>query len=263
MTSAFSSASGYTRKSGYAAIEGDYAIMSICLTLAGTKFSVPTSLHPLLHRQRLHDLLNEGLQRPLTLLSAPAGSGKTSLLSEWLLTSQTSLSAAWLSLDASDDDIYKFWLCMLLALHQCAPDIIAPLLSLWRDQRPSDIQDILSLLINRLLEEPNVRYVLVIDDYHMMTEPAIHQGLTYLIERLPPQLRLILATRVDPPLPLSRLRARGHLLEVREEHLQCTHAEAAAFLSEVMGLSLTNDEVEQIYNCSPSHDKGSPFPLKC
>ena len=227
-------------------MEGDYTFMSICLTLAGTKFSVPTSLHPLLHRQRLHDLLHEGLRGPLTLLSAPAGYGKTSVLSEWLLTSRMHLSASWVSLDASDDDIHRFWLCVFLALHQCAPDLIAPLLSLWRDQRTPDIQHILSLLINRLLEEPDAHYVLVIDDYHIITEPAIHQGLTYLIERLPPQLRLVLATRVDPPLPLSRLRARGHLLEVREEHLQCTPAEAAAFLYEVMELSLTSDEVEEI-----------------
>ncbi len=227
-------------------MEGDHIFMSVCLTLAGTKFSVPTSLHPLIHRQRLHDLLHEGLRGPLTLLSAPAGYGKTSVLSEWLLSSQMQLSAAWVSLDASDDDIHRFWLCMFLALQQCAPDLMAPILSLWRDQQTPDIQPILSLLINRLLEEPNARYVLVIDDYHLMTEPTIHQGLTYLIERLPPQLRLVLATRVDPPLPLSRLRARGHLLEVREEHLQCTSSEATAFLSEVMELSLTRDEVEQI-----------------
>ncbi len=124
--------------------------------------------------------------------------------------------------------------------------MVAPLLLLWQDQRTPDIQHVLSLLINRLLEDPNARYVLVIDDYHLITEPTIHQGLTYLTERLPPQLRLVLATRVDPPLPLHRLRARGHLLEVRAEHLQCTPSEATAFLSEVMGLSLNSDEVEEI-----------------
>jgi LuxR family maltose regulon positive regulatory protein len=220
--------------------------MSINITLAGTKFCVPTSLHSLIHRQRLHDLLTTGLRCPLTLLSAPAGYGKTSLLSEWVLTSSMRSSTAWVSLDASDDDPHRFWLCLFLALQQCAPDLIAPLLLLWQDQRTPDIQQVLSLLINRLLEEPDARYVLVIDDYHLMTEPAIHQELTYLIERVPPQLRLVLATRVDPPLPLHRLRARGHLLEVREEHLKCTPAEAAAFLHEVMELSLTGDEIEKI-----------------
>lgn len=247
MTSAFLKAFRYTYCiGGYEAIEGDHPFMSICLTLAGTKFAVPTSLHSLMHRQRLHDLLNEGLRGPLTLLSAPAGYGKTSLLSEWLLTSHVGVSVAWVSLDASDDDSYRFWLCVFLALRRCAPDLMAPLFSLWREQGTSDIQPLLSRLINRLLEEPTARYVLVIDDYHLITVPAIHQGLTYLIERLPPQLRVVLATRVDPPLPLSRLRARGHLLEVRQEHLHCTPSEAAVFLSEVMGLSLTREEVEQI-----------------
>lgn len=220
--------------------------MSTCLALAGTKFSVPTSLHSLIHRQRLHDLLNEGLRCPLTLLSAPAGYGKTSVLSEWVLTSQMHLPIAWMSLDASDDDAHRFWLCVFLSLQRCAPDLVTPLLSLWRDQRTPDIQQVLSLLINRLLEEPDARYVLVIDDYHLITEPAIHQGLTYLIERLPPQLRLVLATRVDPPLPLHRLRARGHLVEVSAEHLHCTPSEAGAFLHKLMGLSLTSQEVEQI-----------------
>jgi len=220
--------------------------MSICFALANTKFSVPTSLHPLIRRQRLHDLLHEGLRCPLTLLSAPAGYGKTSLLSEWLLTSRMHQSLAWVSLDASDNDVCRFWQCVFLALQRCAPDVMAPLLLLWQDQQTLDIQHILSLLINRLLEEPNAHYVLVIDDYHLVTEPAIHQGLSYLIERLPLQLRLVLATRVDPPLPLHRLRARGYLLEVRAEHLQCTSTEAHAFLHEVMGLSLTDDEVEEI-----------------
>ena len=103
MTSAFSKASSYTGYSGYEAMEGSNAFMSLCLTLAGTKFSVPTSLHPLIRRQRLHDLLHEGLLGPLTLLSAPAGYGKTSVLSEWLLTSRMHLSAAWVSLASADD----------------------------------------------------------------------------------------------------------------------------------------------------------------
>ncbi len=256
MTSAFSRASLYTshivktlvgQKIKTTVWKGDVTtFMSSCLALAGTKFSVPTSLHPLLHRQRLHDLLHEGFRCPLTLLSAPAGYGKTSVLSEWVLTSQMRMSTAWVSLDASDDDVHRFWLCVFLALQRCAPDLVAPLLALWRDQRTPDIQKVLSLLINRLLEEPNADYVLIIDDYHLISEPAIHQGLTYLIERLPPQLRLVLATRVDPPLSLSRLRARGHLLEVEAEHLQCTLSESAAFLNEVMGLSLAGNEVEEI-----------------
>ncbi|GHO97553.1 LuxR family transcriptional regulator [Reticulibacter mediterranei] len=149
-------------------------------------------------------------------------------------------------MDASDDEVHRFWLCVFLALHRCAPDLMTPLLSLLQTQHMPPVQDLLSLLINRLLEAPEARYVLVIDDYHLITAPAIHQSLTSLIERLPPQLCLYLATRVDPPLPLHRLRARGQLLEVRAQHLQYTPAEASAFLQEVMELALTNDEVEAI-----------------
>ncbi|MBO0790426.1 MAG: hypothetical protein J2P36_05690 [Ktedonobacteraceae bacterium] len=220
--------------------------MSLDFVIAGTKFAAPTSLHALIRRQRLHEVLTMGLQYPLTLVSAPAGYGKTSLLSEWFLTTQAHRSCAWVSLDASDDEVNRFWLCVFLALHCCAPDLMTPLLSLLQTQHMPPVQDLLSLLINRLLEEPEARHVLVIDDYHLITAPAIHQSLAFLIERLPPQLCLYLSTRVDPPLPLHRLRARGQLLEVRAHHLQCTPSEASAFLQEVMGLALTNEEVEAI-----------------
>jgi LuxR family maltose regulon positive regulatory protein len=225
---------------------GGNQVMSLDLVIAGTKFAAPTSLHALVHRQRLHEMLTTGLRCPLTLVSAPAGYGKTSLLSEWFLTTQAHRSCAWVSLDASDDEVNRFWQCVFLALQHCAPDLMTPLLLLLQTQHLSSVQDLLSLLINRLLEEPKARYVLVIDDYHLMTAPAIHQSLASLIERLPPQLCLYLSTRVDPPLPLHRLRARGQLLEVREQHLQCTPSEACAFLQEVMGLALTNEEVEAI-----------------
>src|SRR5579884_454895 len=220
--------------------------MSLDFVIAGTKFSAPTSLHALIHRQRLHDVLNTGLRSPLTLVSAPAGYGKTSILSEWFSATQAHRSCAWVSLDASDNEVRRFWLCVFLALQRCAPDLMKPFLSLLQDQRLPSLQDLLSLLVNRLLEEQDAYYVLIIDDYHLITEPAIHQSLTYLIERLPPQLCLYLSTRVDPPLPLHRLRARGHLLEVLAEQLQCTPSEASAFLREVMELSLTSEEVEAI-----------------
>lgn len=208
-------------------------------TIAGTKLFVPTSLHILMPRKRLYNMLNQGLNYPLTLLSAPAGYGKTSVLSEWLRANHKHRSTAWVSLDTVDNDFHRFWLCVFLALHRYAPDLMQPLLLLWQEQPSSHIQHVPSLLINRLLDEPKARYILVLDDYHLITEPAIHQALSYLIEYAPPQLRLILSTRVDPPLPLHRWRARGHLLEVRVDHLQCTPAETDTFLHEIMGLSLT------------------------
>ncbi len=214
--------------------------------IAGTKFFIPTSLHPLVHRPRLHTLLNEGIHHPLTLLSAPAGYGKTSLLADWLLTKKTNMCVAWVSLDAQDDDAYRFWLCICLALEHCAPELIKPLLSMLQSQSHPDVKAMLSLLINQLLVTNDACYVLVIDDYHLITEPAIHEGLSYLIEQLPPQLRLILATRTDPPLPLHRLRAREQVLEVRMEFLQCSIPEATTFLKEVMGLSLAPKDIAMI-----------------
>src|SRR5437016_372127 len=133
--------------------------MSPDFVIADTKFSAPTSLHSLIHRQRLHDVLNTGLRCPLTLVSAPAGYGKTSVLSEWLLTTRTRMSCAWVSLDASDDDVRRFWLCVFLALQRCAPNVVAPLLSLLQGQRIPPLQDILSLLVNQLLKEQKARYV--------------------------------------------------------------------------------------------------------
>ncbi|GHO64425.1 hypothetical protein KSC_033170 [Ktedonobacter sp. SOSP1-52] len=159
--------------------------MSLDFVIAGTKFAAPTSLHALIRRQRLHEVLTTGLQYPLTLVSAPAGYGKTSLLSEWFLTTRAHRSCAWVSLDSSDDEVNRFWLCVFLALHRCAPDLMTPLLSLLQKQHMPPVQDLLSLLINRLLEEPEARYVLVIDDYHLITAPAIHRSLASLIERLP------------------------------------------------------------------------------
>ncbi len=121
--------------------------MSLDLVIAGTKFSAPTSLHTLIHRQRLHDVLNTGLRSPLTLVSAPAGYGKTSVLSEWFLTPRTHRSCAWVSLDASDDEVRRFWLCVFLALQRCAPDLMTPLLLLLQEQRLPPLQDLLSLLV--------------------------------------------------------------------------------------------------------------------
>ena len=214
--------------------------------IAETKCVVPTPLRPLMHRQRVHDLLNQSGTYPVTLLSAPAGYGKTCALSDWVATSKHSF--AWLSLDASDNTVYRFWLSLFLALQRSAPALIEPLLFLWQEQKQLDLdlRSLLALLINRLLEERQNHYVLILDNYQCITEPAIHQQIDYLIEWLPPQLRLVLVTRVDPPLTLPRLRAQGRLFEVSADHLRCTETETAVFLQKVMHLALPYEEVEQI-----------------
>src|SRR6266571_4124590 len=195
--------------------------------LLATKFFLPSSSHPLLPRPHLTSLLNEGLRRKLIFISAPAGFGKTTLVSAWVQSfSQHTPEAqhvAWVSLDESDNDPVQFWAYALTALDRQQPGLCTPLLGyLHTQQAPTPpLRHVLQALINALVSRTE-QFLLVLDDYHLITEPEIHSSLTYLVEHLPPQLRLILATRADPPLPLSLLRARGEVLEVRTNQLRCT-----------------------------------------
>ena len=211
--------------------------------LLSTKFFIPASSHVLVPRPRLSSLLDEGLRCSLTLVSAPAGFGKTTLLSAWVQTlPKEATRVAWVSLDEQDNDSVRFWMYVFTALDRLQPGMCAEFVTYVRTQQASPIQYLLTALINRLAERPE-RWLLVLDDLHLVTEPTIHASLTYLVEHLPPQLRIILASRSDPPLPLTRLRARGQLLEVRAEQLRATDAEAAVFLREVMGVHLSDQDL--------------------
>ncbi len=175
--------------------------------LLATKFFVPTSSHPLIPRPHLTDLLNEGLRRKLTLISAPAGFGKTTLVSAWLQSfpqdAPESPRVAWVSLDEEDNEPTLFWTYALTALDRQQPGLCAPLLAYLQTQQASKppLRYVLQALINTLASRTE-QFLLVLDDYHLITEPEVHSSLTYLVEHLPPQLHLILATRADPPLPL-------------------------------------------------------------
>src|SRR6266700_1632934 len=214
--------------------------------LLATKFFLPSSSHPLLPRPHLTSLLNAGRRRKLIFISAPAGFGKTTLVSAWVQSfSQHTSDAphvAWVSLDESDNDPVQFWTYALTALDRQQPGLCTPLLGyLHSQQAPTPpLRHVLQALINALVSRTE-QFLLVLDDYHLITEPEIHSSLTYLVEHLPPQLRLILATRADPPLPLSLLRARGEGLEVRTNQLRCTPEEVMAFFKEVMGMQLPTD----------------------
>jgi LuxR family transcriptional regulator, maltose regulon positive regulatory protein len=214
--------------------------------LLATKFFIPACAHALISRPRLTALLNAGLQRTLTLLSAPAGFGKTTLLSEWVQSRPSgNPPVAWVSLDEADNDPVRFWTYVLTALDACRPGLCTQLLVFLRAQQAPPLQSVLKALINASLERTEP-LLLVLDDYHLITEQAVHTSLSYLVEHLPSHLHMILLTRVDPPLPLSRLRVRGQILELRTDQLRSTPQEGAAFLREVMGIELTSAALQEV-----------------
>ncbi len=214
--------------------------------LLATKFFIPSSSHALILRPRLIELLNTSLACPLTLVSAPAGFGKTTLLSTWIqLLPSERPRIAWVSLDEGDNEQVLFWMYVLTALDSQQPGLCTQLVTYLQTQQAPPLRSVLQTLINHLAEQSE-QFLLILDDYHLITEQAIHASLTYLVEHLPPQLHLMLTTRADPPLPLSLLRARGHLLEVRTDELRCTPEEVMAFLHKTVRIQLSQDMVEEV-----------------
>ncbi len=191
-------------------------------------------------RPRLVERLNEGLHGKLTLISAPAGFGKTTLVSEWLAGRVRPV--AWLSLDAEDSDLTRFLTYLVAALQTIAPNLGAGVLDTLQSPQPPSTTTLLTALLNEIAALPDA-LILVLDDYHAVDSSAVDQALTFLLEHLPPQLHLVITTREDPQLPLARLRAQSHMTELRAAELRFTPAEAAGFLSQVMGLQLAAEEV--------------------
>jgi LuxR family maltose regulon positive regulatory protein len=211
--------------------------------LLATKLHIPPARPNMVARPRLLERLDQGLSARLTLLSAPAGFGKTTLLSAWL--AEFSSPAAWVSLDVGDNDPVRFLNYLIAALRAIEPEVGERARQVLRSPQPPSIESILTLLINELctLVED---VVVVLDDYHAIDTPAVHDIIAFLLEHLPPPpggIHLIIATRVDPPLPLARLRACGHLSEIREADLRFTSEEAAAFLNRTMGLRLSAEDI--------------------
>lgn len=210
------------------------------LPLLQTKLFVPRSSPGIIPRPRIFERLDEGIRRKLILASAPAGSGKTTLVSEWIALRD--IPTAWISLDGTDNDPVRFWSYVTTALGRIAPHLGESVPALLRASSPIGIEGILTELINDLsLIETQI--LLVLDDYHVISNDAIHRGVAFLLEHLPPSLRLAITSRIDPPLPLGRLRAGGQLTEIRADDLRFTLPEATAFLKDVMELNLTPDEV--------------------
>jgi LuxR family maltose regulon positive regulatory protein len=196
-----------------------------------------TSLVP---RPHLVEQLDEGLPGKLTLISAPAGFGKTTLVSSWL--EHVNLPAAWLSLDEDDNDWARFWTYFIAALQTIQPEVGTEVLALLQSSPLPPSHTLLTLLINGLTAISE-RFILVLDDYHTIETETIDQALDFFIEHLPPLMHLVLTSRVDPNLSLARLRASGQLNELRSADLRFTPAETTRFLEHMTGLSLTAAEV--------------------
>jgi LuxR family maltose regulon positive regulatory protein len=211
--------------------------------LLNTKLYVPPVRPELVPRPRLVDQLNAGLHRKLTLVSAPAGFGKTTLITEWLSTGERPF--AWLSLDENDNDPARFLTYILAALQKIEPDIGQAAGAMLQAPQPPPPESLLTTLINDIaaVRQP---LVVVLDDYHLIHTLPIHQLLAFLLEHQPPQMHLVLATREDPPLPLSRLRARDQVTDIRQADLQFAEGEASSFLRQVMGLDLSSADVREL-----------------
>lgn len=208
--------------------------------LLDTKLYLPPPRAGVVRRARLFALLDEGLHCELTVVSAPAGFGKTTLLSDWL--AHAGRPAAWLSLDAGERSPPRLLAYLIAALQSRAPGAGAAALAALRSAQPPLAEALLTMLLNDLADLPH-DLILVLDDYHTVDSPPVGALMALLIERLPPRLRLVIAGRAEPDLPLARLRARRQLRELRTADLRFTADEAAAFLSQSMGLAIAAPDV--------------------
>ncbi len=208
--------------------------------ILATKLYIPPPRPEIVLRPRLIERLNEGLRRKLILISAPAGFGKTTLLGEWVAGCER--PAAWLSLDEADNDPTRFLSYLVAALQTIAPNIGEGISGVLRSPQPPPAESVLTALLNEIatIEDD---FVLVLDDYHAVDARAVDDALAFLLEHLPPQAHLVIATREDPQLSLARLRARGQLNELRAADLRFTPSEAAEFLEGVMGLDLSAEDI--------------------
>src|SRR4028119_1595383 len=200
--------------------------------ILATKLYAPPPRPRVVLRPRLIERLDEGLHRKLTLVSAPAGFGKTTLLGGWLAGCQR--PAAWLSLDEGDNDPTRFLAYLVAAFQTIAPNVGEGVLGALRSPQPPPTESILTALLNEI-DTVEDDFVLVLDDYHAIDARAVDDVLAFLLEHLPPRMRLIIATREDPQLPLARLRARDQMSELRAADLRFTPSEAAEFLKGAMG----------------------------
>lgn len=215
----------------------DDAMLRSILT---TKLHIPAHRQQIVPRPRLIKQLNRGLRRKLTLISAPAGSGKTTLVIDWL--SDTGHPVTWISLDESDNDPGQFLLYLISALQNIEPALGEHLFQALQSAQVPAIEPILRDLLNEIamIEQD---FILVLDDYHVVDSEQVDNAIVFLIEYMPPQMQLVITTREDPQFPVSRLRVRQQITELRASDLRFTHDEIAKFLNQIMGLKLSVDNI--------------------
>ncbi|HSB02974.1 MAG TPA: hypothetical protein VLE49_20155, partial [Anaerolineales bacterium] len=216
-------------------------------TILATKLYIPPPRHKIVLRPRLIEQLNEGLRsgHKLTLISASAGFGKTTLVSEWI--ANCGMPVAWLSLDEGDNDPARFTSYLIAALQNVKAGIGEGLLIALQSPQPPPTESILTTLLNEITTISD-NFIFVIDDYHIIDSKSVDNALNYLLEHQPPQMHLVIATREDPNLPLARLRVRGQLTELRAADLRFTSSEAAEFLNRVMRLNLSTEDIASLEN---------------
>jgi LuxR family maltose regulon positive regulatory protein len=210
--------------------------------LLETKLTRPPVRGEYVVRAELVQLLREGTERALTVVAAPPGFGKTTLLAAWPAEADR---VAWLSLDEDDNDPARFLIYAVAALRTVKPELGARALAAHRTPGAGLVDVVLPILLNELAAQRD-QVVLVLDDYHLITNDEIHEAVACLVERMPGSVRLVLATREDPPLPLGRLRARGQLAELRADELRFSDAETSAFLNDALGLGLSVRDIERL-----------------
>jgi LuxR family maltose regulon positive regulatory protein len=211
--------------------------------LLTTKLYIPPLRSDLVPRPHLYDRLNEGSNRKLTLVSAPAGFGKSTLVAGWL--NERGVQAAWLSLDSGDNDPVRFWTYLIAAIQTIHQEMGVEARQIVSAPQLRSTEPVAINLINDISQLAH-DLIMVLDDYHVIEAGQIHDGLSYLLEHQPPNLHLVLITRVDPPLSLARLRAHGRLVEIRAGDLQFSSDEAAILFNEVVSLNLKPEQVEAL-----------------
>jgi len=217
-------------------------------TLLRTKLYVPPLRPNRVPRPHLIERLNQGLQlgHKLTLISGPAGFGKTTLVSEWVNHLSSFIlypsKVAWLSLDEGDNDPARFLAYLVAALQTITPEIGQGVMGVLQSPQPPAAETILTVLLNEITANPD-NFILVLDDYHVIESQIVDKALTYFLDNLPPQVHLVIASRIDPSIPLSRLRAGGQMTELREDDLRFSPDETNMFLDEVMDLNLSAAEM--------------------
>lgn len=214
--------------------------------LLQTKLVIPPARVDRVPRPRLTRQLNRSVEHPITLICAPAGFGKTTLITDWNEQSdRPTIKLAWLSLDEEDNDPTRFLTYLISVLSTVGSMGVDDLLSSLHAPQPPHPKTIVATLLGYLETIPH-SFALVLDDYHRITSSSLHEALSFLVEYMPAQMRLILCSREDPPLPLSRLRARGQLAEFRADDLRFTPEEAAHFLHQMLGIHLSNQQVMEL-----------------